>query len=108
MGYHATYVGAERIVHRKTVLGPDEIVEVTVWKVPTSDAFPRGVKFSFAYVRRERGAFRRVLGVDNERGKGPHVHRRGEERPLEMQDWREMLRWFYAEVDAIRGTSRDR
>lgn len=107
MGHHTTYAAAERIVHRKTVLGPDEIVEIKAWKVPKSDAFPRGVKFSFAYVRRERGAFRRVLGVDNERGKGPHVHRRGEERPLEMEDWREMLRWFYEEVEALRRRDHD-
>ena len=44
-----------------------------VWKVPKSKDFPDGVKYSFVYIHNGK----RVLGYDNERGKGHHKHIKG-------------------------------
>ena len=61
---------AELILHDKQKTKEGDIIEVKIWKVEKSRDFPDGIKYSFVYVHNEK----RVLGYDNERGKGHHKH----------------------------------
>lgn len=46
------------------------IVEMKIWSVPVSEHTPYGVKYSLVYIVNGE----RVVGYDNERGKGDHKH----------------------------------
>ncbi len=46
---------------------------------------------------------KRVLGYDNERGKGDHKHHGHSERPVGFTSLRDLLEAFAAEVEEIRG-----
>ncbi len=48
----------------------EEIVEIKIWKVPRSEEYPEGFKYSLVYVRKGK----RVLGYDNYQGHGHHKH----------------------------------
>lgn len=50
-----------------------------MWKVQASDAYPKGVKYSMFLVNRETGEI--LIGFDNHRPKGPHLHVEGREVP---------------------------
>ena len=45
---------------------------------------------------------KRIVGVDNERGKGDHKHIRGRESAYAFSTVETMIEDFIAEVDAIR------
>jgi len=62
---------AKRIFYDKAVLPDGSIVEMTIWQLPQpSSERPHGLKYSLFYGR-ERV---RLVGYDNERGKGDHKH----------------------------------
>jgi len=56
--------------HLKRIFPEGDIMEIKVWEVPKSEDFPEGVKYSMAYIKVEEGGAKRILGYDNERGKG--------------------------------------
>jgi len=47
------------------------IAEIRVWKIPSSPHYPEGRKFSLFLVLDGKV----VVGIDNHRPKGPHIHR---------------------------------
>jgi hypothetical protein len=62
---------AKRIFYDKAVLPDNSIVEMTIWQLPKpSSERPHGLKYSLFYGREGL----RVVGYDNERGKGDHKH----------------------------------
>jgi hypothetical protein len=62
---------AQRIFYDKAVLPDGAIVEMTIWRLPErSSERPHGLKYSLFYGR--DGI--RIVGYDNERGKGDHKH----------------------------------
>ena len=64
-------MNAKRIFYDKAVLPDGAIVEMTIWQLPTpSSERPHGLKYSLFYGR--DGV--RIVGYDNERGKGDHKH----------------------------------
>jgi hypothetical protein len=69
---------AQLIIRFKDVTPEGGVIELVVWRVP-EPARPseHGFKYRAAYV--VDGV--RVVGFDNERGKGDHCHVRGTERP---------------------------
>jgi Family of unknown function (DUF6516) len=58
-------------LHVKREFASGEIVEMTIWRLPeaTSER-PHGLKYSLYYGRNGE----RIVGYDNERGKGDHRH----------------------------------
>ena len=68
-----------------------------VWKVPKSKDFPDGVKYSFVYIHNGK----RVLGYDNERGKGHHKHIKGKEAEIEFKDSESLLLQFKREIEEL-------
>ena len=62
---------AKRIFYDKAILADGAIVEMTIWQLPqTTTERPHGLKYSLFYGRDGQ----RLVGYDNERGKGDHRH----------------------------------
>ena len=67
------------------------IAEVKVWEVPRSVDYPEARKFSlFFSVEGEV-----LVGIDNHKPKGPHLHIHGEERPFETVGEGRLLAAFW-------------
>ncbi len=47
-----------------------------VWNVPVSEHYPTGIKFSLFFIVSERV----IIGIDNHKPKGPHIHYEKEEQ----------------------------
>jgi hypothetical protein len=61
--------------HEKYVDRFGNMAEIRIWIVPASGHHPEGIKYSLVYI--VDGC--RVIGFDNERGKGDHFHLDGSE-----------------------------
>jgi hypothetical protein len=90
---------AELLIRERVVYPDGCVAEMVVWRVPRPIApSTHGFKYRFAYVV----AGKRVLGYDNERGKGDHRHFRGRESPFVFASIDEVLAQFVAEVNGLR------
>jgi hypothetical protein len=73
-----------------------------IWRLPESDAErPHGLKYSLFYGR----AGQRIIGYDNERGKGDHRHYRDQEEPYAFSTPEQMVADFLDDVERERGES---
>lgn len=71
------------------------IVEMVVWRLPRPDADrPHGYKYRLVYVR----AGKRIVGYDNERGKGDHRHFGDREESYPFVDVPTLLKDFIADI----------
>ena len=91
-------MAANLVLNDKRALGHG-IVQVVVWDLPTPVP-PSGHRFKYRLVYVVDG--QRVVGYDNERGKGDHRHLRGVESPYNFVDIPTLLRDFWADVEAHR------
>ena len=90
---------AELITRFKDITPDGAIIELVIWKVPQPvPPTEHGYKYSAVYV--EQGV--RVVGFDNERGKGDHYHLDGEEIPYVFSSVEQLIEDFIAAVDARR------
>lgn len=92
-----------RLIYRAKELFPDgAIAEIVIWKLPAVDTErPHGLKYRLFYGKGRR----RIVGYDNERGKGDHRHLHGTERPYQFTNVGRLLSDFWADVDRIRSES---
>lgn len=67
------------------------VVELRVWKVPRSKAYPEGRKFSLFLVARGEV----LVGIDNHKPKGPHLHLGREELAFRYTDDERLLQDFW-------------
>ena len=73
------------------------LIELVVWTVPTPiPPSDHGFKYRLVYVVDGE----RVVGYDNERGKGDHKHLRGAEVPYLFVDVVNLVADFMADVEA--------
>ena len=72
-------------------------VKLRVWRVPKSRFFPEGVKYSFALIHTGK----RILGYDNERGKGHHKHIYEKEEKISFVSYKELRKEFLEEVNNL-------
>lgn len=92
---------AELITRFKDITPDGAILEVVVWKVPAPvPPTEHGYKYSAVYV--VNGV--RVVGFDNERGKGDHCHIDGMEVPYVFKGVDQLIEDFIAAVAARRAT----
>lgn len=76
------------------------VVEMVVWKVPLP-VLPSTHRFKYRLVFVRDG--RRLVGYDNERGKGDHRHVKGRESRYRFVSIEKLLADFLADVDNARG-----
>jgi hypothetical protein len=62
-----------------------------VWQVPPSEEYPSGRKFSLFLVAQGEV----LVGIDNHKPKGPHLHIEGEERPFHYANDDQLLKDFW-------------
>jgi hypothetical protein len=87
------------ITRSKTILADGGIVELMVWRVPAPvPPSQYGFKYRAAYA----AAGERVVGFDNERGKGNHMHIAEVEKPYGFTTIEQLIEDFIAAVDAVR------
>jgi len=86
---------ARLITRRKEILSETEMVEMVIWEVPKPvDPSEHRIKYRLVYIV----GGTRIVGYDNERGKGDHCHLDGEEHPYEFTTIEALVEDFLAEV----------
>ena len=92
---------AARLIYRdKAVFADGAIVEMTIWRLPaTSSERRHGLKYSLYYGQ----AGKRIVGYDNERGKGDHRHYGDREEVYRFVDVETLVADFLADVRKLRG-----
>lgn len=92
------------VIRRRIAFGNRDFAEMVVWRVPEPvPPTTHGFKYRLVYIIDGR----RVLGFDNERGKGDHRHLDGAECPYTFVDVDRLLADFAAAVRQWR-TDHDR
>lgn len=90
---------ADLILRHKDVTPEGDILEMTVWSLP-EPLPPSGHSFKYSLVYIVDG--KRVVGFDNERGKGDHCHLDGKERSYLFMNIDQLINDFIHEVDKRR------
>lgn len=86
---------ATLIVHERRIDASGGIMEIKVWRVPGRvRPSEHDYKYSLFYGRPGM----RLVGFDNEQGKGDHMHVAGTERPYSFVSLDRLLADFFAEV----------
>jgi hypothetical protein len=86
---------AALLEHQKFTLESGATIELKVWRLPARTAErPHGLKYSLFYGRPGK----RIVGYDNETGKGDHRHFRGRERPYRFTTFEALLADFWRDV----------
>lgn len=93
---------AELVFHSKRIYDDGAIAEFKIWSVPTSvRGSAHGLKYSMYYgVNGER-----LVGYDNERGKGDHRHYRDLEGAYAFSSVEQLVADFQGDVAKLRGGS---
>jgi hypothetical protein len=92
-------MAAQRITAIKNINPDGSILEVVIWKVPKPvPPTEHGYKYRAVYV--VDGV--RIVGFDNERGKGDHYHMDGKELPYTFISVDQLLEDFIAAVETRR------
>jgi hypothetical protein len=86
---------AERLFHEKRVTAQGAIIEMSIWRVPTPVP-PSSHRLKYSLFYGVPG--RRLVGFDNERGKGDHKHVGGQEHAYEFSTVEQLVADFLTEV----------
>lgn len=92
-------VRAELVVDFRDVAEDGSIIQMTIWRVPKPVA-PSAHRLKYRLVYVVDGV--RVVGFDNERGKGDHCHLDGRERAYRFTTLEQLIDDFIREVDKRR------
>ena len=92
---------ATLVLHSRTILSDGAILEARIWRVPTPVP-PSLHSFKYSLFYGYPGA--RLVGYDNERGKGDHKHVGGVELPYIFVSVERLLADFAADVAAEQGS----
>ena len=89
---------ATRIFYDKAVLPDGFIVEMVIWQLPTSSPErPHGLKYRLYFDRDGQ----RIVGYDNERGKGDHKHLMDVEKRYKFTTPEKLVADFLADIERI-------
>ena len=91
---------AELLLHERIDYDDGAIVEMLIWRVPAPVApSGHGLKYSLFYGR--PGV--RMVGYDNERGKGDHRHFMGLQTAYAFSGVEQLMVDFWSDVRTLRG-----
>ena len=92
---------AKLITRFKNVTHDGAIIEWVIWQVPQPvPPTEHGFKYRAVYIVDGQ----RVLGFDNERGKGDHCHLNGEELPYVFRGVEQLVEDFIAAIESRRAS----
>lgn len=87
---------AKRIFYDRAILPDGAVVEMVIWQLPQHTVErPHCLKYSLFYGRNGQ----RVVGYDNERGKGDHKHLRDVEIRYRFVSIEQLVADFLADVE---------
>ena len=90
---------AKLLHHEKRAYDDSAILEMQLWEVPgTVPGSTHNLKYRLFYGQPGQ----RLVGYDNERGKGDHRHYGDEREPYLFVSVRQLLADFLADVDKLR------
>ncbi|MCP4698497.1 MAG: hypothetical protein GY862_16840 [Gammaproteobacteria bacterium] len=93
---------AEQVIRDRYIFDDGAIMEMVIWQVPESvPASDHDFKYRLFYGI----SGKRLVGYDNERGKGDHRHIEGVEEPYPFTTIQQLLADFRADVERLRGES---
>lgn len=88
------------LLRDKYVYADGDIREMTLWRLPEPDPERlHGLEYSLFYGRDGE----RVIGYDNERGKGDHRHYRDREESYSFESVEQLIHDFQIDVENERG-----
>jgi len=87
---------ATPILREKVIDEQGNILELVIWRVPTTPASPSGVRYRLALVR--RGEEKPAVLYDNHSPKGHHRHVEGVEEPYRFSGTDQLLADFTTDV----------
>ena len=92
-------MSAKLLFHRKTRYDDGAIREMVIWQLPqpTEDR-PHGLKYRLFYGK----GGKRLVGYDNEAGKGDHKHLRDIECSYQFISVEKLIADFLADVEVVR------
>ena len=94
------HMKATLALHDKQVLPDGAIVEMKIWQLATSlRGSAHTLKYSLYYGKDNK----RLVGYDNERGKGDHRHIEGGQERYVFTSVEQLIADFLADVRGIRG-----
>jgi hypothetical protein len=94
-------IPAKLITGFKNVNPDGSILELVVWRVPKPvPPSTHGYKYRAVYIVNGE----RIVGFDNERGKGDHCHLDGVESPYNFTTVEQLVEDFIAAVDSRRSS----
>jgi hypothetical protein len=96
------HMKAELVISDKVIFDDGAIQDIVVWRVPSP---VKGSAHGFKYRLFYGFAGRRLIGYDNERGKGDHRHTEDLEGPYEFLGWEALIDDFLADVARLRSES---
>jgi hypothetical protein len=83
------------IESQKLVLDDGAIIQIRIWRLPAATRErPHRLKYSLFYGRPGE----RIVGYDNELGKGDHRHYRDREEPYRLSNYETLIRDFMNDV----------
>ncbi len=87
---------AKQLFHEKRILAHREtdevaVAEIRIWRVPRSERYPIGIKYSLFLV----AGGRTIVGFDNHSPKGPHLHLGKSEVPYSFTTEEKLLADFW-------------
>ena len=92
-------VKAEILRRQKSILSDGAVLELVIWRLPGPvEGSAHGYKYRLFYGRDGK----RIVGFDNERGKGDHRHLDGVEMAYAFTTVKALVRDFLAEVEKRR------
>jgi len=93
-------VKATLLFHDKAVYDDGAVIEMRIWRLPqTSKERPHSLKYSLYYGRDGE----RVVGYDNESGKGDHRHYLAREEEYVFISVEQLVADFLADIKGERG-----
>jgi hypothetical protein len=93
-------MSAKALFNTKHVSADGMIIQIRIWELPSPNVErPQGLKYSLFYGRPGE----RIIGYDNEAGKGDHRHFRGREEVYEFVSLERLIDDFEADVAHERG-----
>lgn len=90
---------ARKILHKKTRFEDGSIREMVIWQLSeTTKNRPHGIKYRLYYGKEGQ----RLVGYDNETGKGDHRHFLGKEFPYKFENVEKLLADFEDDIQSVR------
>ena len=89
---------ARLLFRDKKILANGAIVEMVIWQLPAASGDrPHGYKYRLYYGK----GGRRLVGYDNERGKGDHKHVGQHEEPYQFVSIDQLIGDFLADIERV-------